>query len=37
MVSDLDSDDEVVVAKRLTPRPKRARKVPERFKHFELY
>ena len=37
MVSDLDSEDEIVIAERLTPRSRRTTKVPGRFKQFELY
>ena len=37
MVSDLDSDNNIVITERLTLRSERARKVFRRFKYFELY
>jgi len=37
VLSDLESDDEVVVAERLTPRPKRNTKPPKRFNQSEMY
>jgi hypothetical protein len=37
IVSNIESDDEVVVAERLTPRPRRNAELPGRFKNSEMY
>jgi hypothetical protein len=37
VVSDIESDDEVVVAERLMPRPQRSARIPKRFENSEIY
>jgi hypothetical protein len=37
IVSDIKSDNEVVVAERLTPRPRRSARIPKRFENSKIY